>query len=586
MGVPGFFAWLLKNYKKKSNQVVSARAPSNKVDVLYLDANCLIHPQCFKVLSMYPDFKDQTILEDRMIDRSIKYIKHLYDLVKPKELFIAVDGVAPLAKMNQQRKRRYRSYDDQVIRDEIKKKHGVALTKHWSNTVITPGTEFMERLNTKLINFMKLNKDIKITYSSYHTPGEGEHKILQDIKTRALSNKNKIHPTHVVYGLDADLIFLTLASGQTNLYLLREEQLFGKSASNDLSKYVDPNAFDELFNFVSVDNLKICINNHISDLISAKHSHPGSGEYVNDFIFICYLLGNDFLPHLPSVNIRTNGLDFLIDSYIKVASYSRFSKNFIIFDKDKVAVSVNFSFLSELFKHISKSEEYYFRTVLPKHHERLANLKCPKLDACEAELWELDRMRLNRILEDDVIGLGVSDSQDWKVKYYDKYFGVNSSDINSDVVAKSVSEYLRGVVWVTKYYFESCPSWDWQYVYTHAPFVSDVSDWLIKNSQFNPAFEISSAPSPCVQLLSVLPPRCSEILPKMYQSLVTSEESDIIDMYPTEIKLDTLYKSMYFECIPYLPCVDMYRIKQSVSSLKLTKLETIRDKVLPNYVNY
>ena len=35
---------------------------------------------------------------------------------------------------------------------------------------------------------------------------------------------------------------------------------------------------------------------------------------INDFIFICYLMGNDFLPHLPSLDIYENAIDTLIIS--------------------------------------------------------------------------------------------------------------------------------------------------------------------------------------------------------------------------------------------------------------------------------
>ena len=40
--------------------------------------------------------------------------------------------------------------------------------------------------------------------------------------------------------------------------------------------------------------------------------------------------------------------------------------------------------------------------------------------------------------------------------------------------------YLEGIVWVTKYYFEKCPTWDWQYKFTHAPFLSDLAKYLKK----------------------------------------------------------------------------------------------------------
>ena len=48
MGVPGLFLWLIKKYN--NNNIVVNKESINEVDSLFLDTNCLLHPQCFKVL--------------------------------------------------------------------------------------------------------------------------------------------------------------------------------------------------------------------------------------------------------------------------------------------------------------------------------------------------------------------------------------------------------------------------------------------------------------------------------------------------------------------------------------------------------
>ena len=66
MGVPGFFAWILKNFK--NNKIITSSI-TGTVDILYIDANCLVHPQCFKVLNHYKNSKSIDVLEAKMMKR-------------------------------------------------------------------------------------------------------------------------------------------------------------------------------------------------------------------------------------------------------------------------------------------------------------------------------------------------------------------------------------------------------------------------------------------------------------------------------------------------------------------------------------
>ena len=187
-----------------------------------------------------------------MINETIKYMDFLITLADPKKvIFIAVDGVAPLAKVNQQRRRRFKAVKENAMKSEIKLRYGKKENNCWSNTSISTGTRFMEKLHQTIINhFTKHKYSQRIIYSSYHTPGEGEHKILEHIR------KNDFD-TQVIYGLDADLILLSLASQKKNIYLLRESNQFGIHCAES----------EKDMTFVSIDNIAISIVKQLKPIL-------------------------------------------------------------------------------------------------------------------------------------------------------------------------------------------------------------------------------------------------------------------------------------------------------------------------------
>lgn len=80
--------------------------------------------------------------EEEMFIRIFNYIEHLFGKIKPKNLFfMAIDGVAPRAKMNQQRARRFRTALDAEKAREKAIKEGVEMPKEepFDSNCITPG---------------------------------------------------------------------------------------------------------------------------------------------------------------------------------------------------------------------------------------------------------------------------------------------------------------------------------------------------------------------------------------------------------------------------------------------------------------
>jgi len=577
MGVPGFFIWLQKHYKNnENNKIINSNLDQN-IDVLYLDANCLFHPQCFKILEHYSDWDDIEILENKMMERIINYIDYLTAIVNPiKKLFISVDGVAPVAKINQQRKRRFKSNYDNILKKKIKNKYNIKQNKEWSNTVITPGTEFMEKLDKKIKKYIS-DKTINIEYSSYQTPGEGEHKILDDIRQ---NNNDRV----VIYGLDADLIFLALSSKKKNIYLLRESSHFNnknKDIKSDLFEYDPINDVEEEVCFVCIDEMRRRINEQLSRLIQNRNNIIYNLDFSDDFIVICFFLGNDFLPHLPSIDIKTGGLDYLLECYVNV--FIKLKYTMINYSQEKA--QIDGIFLDMYMNALSRGEDYYFKQILPKHQERLKKRKCPVSDPYGKDIWELENLRTEETYVIDNIRLGEGVPEDYKFRYYRYYYGVGTY-IKSHINILS-EEYLKGIKWVVEYYFNGCICWEWQYPYNHGPFISDISDYMMNNSfDINQVVFKNSKPiDPFTQLLSVLPPQCSELLPSRYRNLVHSQNSPILDYYPIEIHIDYLNKDMEWKGIPMIPTIDINRIKNAVINIKLNKKEILRNIITKKYNN-
>ena len=557
MGVPGFFKWLLVKYKNR-DFIKNKYEINQELDSLLIDTNCLLHPQCFKILNDNPHSNDHDKLEDKMIKQCIKYLDEVINFINPtKEVYIAIDGVAPVAKMKQQRQRRYKSVNDKILFDNIKKKHDKEITTYWNNSAITPGTKFMKKLTNRIINYckeLKNNKNIKIIFSTAETPSEGEHKLLQHIRN---SNNNY---KYVVYGLDADLIFLSLSANKDNIYLMRE--------SNEINKNNK-----EIFNLVDIDILKNCIIEQVSDIMSKNDLEKD--KIIRDFIFICYFLGNDFLPHIPSIDIKCfdknniNGLDLVLQAYAN--TYESLNQYLIIYD-DKI--EYNIEFLQLFLDYLSSFEEEFF---IKMYNNKKKFYRIESNDSYEMEKNKIENL-LFKI--DDDIELGKDDKESYKFRYYSKYY---NSEINQkELIKYSCYKYIEGLIWVANYYFNKCKSWDWYFPFDHAPFISDLADNLKRFNLDEIKFNIDSTPlKPVEQLLCILPNKSNYLVPKEYRWLMTSVNSPIINLYPDSFNLDLLYKNKYWECIPILPDLEIDNVKKEVSKIdKLDNSDYIKEVII------
>ncbi|KAJ5469989.1 hypothetical protein N7530_007346 [Penicillium desertorum] len=319
MGVPKFFRWLSERYPAISMLIADSRIP--EFDSLYLDMNGIIH-NCTHSDSDSPTFR---MTEDQMFIAIFNYIEHLFGKIKPKKLFyMAVDGVAPRAKMNQQRARRFRTALDAENAKEKAIQQGLEMPKEdpFDSNCITPGTEFMQKLTKQLKYFInkKISEDtdwqgVEIVLSGHEVPGEGEHKIMEYIRCSKAQPDYESNVRHCLYGLDADLIMLGLLSHDPHFCLLREEVTFGRQVSKKPKELEHQNFY----------LLHLSVVREYLELEFQELEQEGVLDFpfdmervIDDFILMAFFVGNDFLPNLPNLHINEGALALMFKLYKEV----------------------------------------------------------------------------------------------------------------------------------------------------------------------------------------------------------------------------------------------------------------------------
>jgi len=545
MGVPGFPAWINTTFSDISKKELP------KINNFYIDMNSLIHPQAKFVCDNNPDLinNDENTLEIKIISQCINYLEYIIEIVNPLDtIFIAIDGVAPMAKIKHQRGRRFKFIYDRKVLEHIYYKYNEKIPNIWNTSAITPGTIFMDKLNKTIINWINNKKyNCKIIFSSSDTIGEGEHKILQHIKTLSESYV-------MIYGLDADLIFLSVSSKKNNIYLMREL---------------------EEFSYLSIDKLKIVIVEYINEQIDKKLDE---NIIIDDFVFLCYLCGNDFIPHIPSLNIKPhnkkiqNGLDIIIDAYINIINNSTIEEDIYILCNNKI----NFKFLLKIFRMLSLKENEYF-SILFNNPKKVYNNSCN----LEDEKNDYDNNNINNNnyiyeyyynhLFDLQLGNQKLSIIKQKENYYNLYFEIyNNSEFNY-----ILEEYVKGLLWTIQYYYNKCPDYTWYYPHHHAPLISDLFEYINNNiekienyeKQLNNVELNKYSISSIEQLLLVLPLESHyRLIPKI-EIIRENIKKDYYNYFPKnmlDIKIDSINKKKSWQNILMIPIIPIKLLKSFI----------------------
>jgi 5'-3' exoribonuclease 2 len=564
MGVPHFFKYLIENYPN----IVFDVDDLEEVDHLFFDTNCLIHPCCHKIIREYEEKNiSNANLENKMINEVLNYMKFLVELTKPqKSIYISIDGPAPRAKMHQQRSRRFRSAMVNKRTQDLRNELDMEKKINWDTNAITPGTQFMDKLTDTLkikLKEWKVEKDINIILSDSYVPSEGEHKILDYIRKSKIPEEENC----IIYGLDADLIFLSMVTNRPNMYLLRERMIMkNKGQSNNiLAKEFKDIGFD----YLSIDILKTYFH---KDVNMRTDTNYNVNNLINDFIFLCFLIGNDFLPNINCIEIGLDGLNMLLKIYYELL---KTEESHLVKNK-----RINFKFLKHLFKKISENETYLFKANFNLRKKKFFTLKYRYNDELSVKenkvKEEIHNLEYVNRKERDNIRLG---TENYQSRFYKHYFYIDTNNIDEyeHHINEICHDYLKSLYWNFEYYFVGLKDFEWFYPYPKTPFTSDIYNYMMDKPDLEFEFMKTNPPRPMTQLLMVLPPQSSHLLPNNYQLLMKNENSNIIQYYPTYFKSDMINKRYLHECYPYLPLIDYKHVLSVLENIKLNKTDGSRN---------
>ena len=524
MGIPSYFSYIVRNHRNIIKPL-SVSADSPKINNLYLDCNSFIydaHHHLSKTGGSNKT-KNTAVHEDNIIKHVCESLIKMMKQLKPnKRILIAFDGVAPMAKLNQQRNRRYMTAFQNSIADN---KESI-----WNTASITPGTAFMQKLGQNITNRFQRPCEFgleQIIVSSSDEPGEGEHKIYEYIRNNTNYHQNT---QTIIYGLDADLIMLTLnhLHISENMFLYRETPEFIKH----IDKTLNPNE-----NYLlDIPLFAKTLINELSHEQKPIETISLNNNKLFDYILLCFFLGNDFLPHFPALNIRTTGIHNLINAYKFV-----FTEGETLTHEREIIWKNMRKFIA----HLAANELDYIKEEYvqrDKHSKRLMH--------AQSRPGEDENLLLPLKERAHELYINPQDAG-WETRYYKILF---KTTIDDDRRKEICTNYLAGLEWTMKYYSTGCADWRWLYHYHYPPLLVD----LIK---YVPYFDHTFVPlqpkqpvSPLVQLCYVLPPSSMALIPYALHKKLLAEQPD---WYVVNYVFLWAFCKFFWEAHVELPHIDM-----------------------------
>lgn len=523
MGIPAYFSSIIRSHAKIFKPISSFQMP---IHHLYMDCNSIIYDVIHKIDFNVVHKNDYVHISNSVCDE----IKKIILTIKPtNNVFIAFDGVCPLAKLHQQRNRRYKSlyqnhFEKTVLKSEEK----------FNTTCITPGSQFMQCLNDIVKQtFTDSHYCQRMIISCGEEPQEGEHKLYKYMRDHPSQHS---HKTTVIYGLDSDLIMLSInhLPIAPNIYLYRETPYYIQNLNSDLHP--------DISYLIDIGQLSQTISVQMSPDNVTKNC-------IHDYIFLCFFLGNDFLPHFPSCNIRTGGIEKLMKAYTETIG----STNDVLTDGH----TIYWNNVRKIVEYMAIKEEKNFHIEHMKRDRRQKQFTqqydSPTLTN-EEKLEQLNiSPQINRQIEKKINPFRMQ----WQKRYYQHLFPKQYS------IPSICENYLQGLEWTMKYYTIGCPDFRWTYHYNYPPLFSDLLRYIPTENKEMILPNDNQPVSELVQLAYVLPKQSLHLLPSHLHQKLLHKKSH---WYDDQCTFSTAYCTYFWESHVNLPVINVDELIDFVHS--------------------
>lgn len=481
MGIPAYFSFIIRAYPHIRRRALGA-AP---VDEFYMDCNSVIY-EAFRAGG-----------GGDVISATVARIAEIVKIVSPKALlYIAFDGTAPLAKIVQQRERRFKTAAAAAAGGDAT----------LETLQITPGTEFMSRLMTAVKDYFMDSTKYRagaaaVIVSGSDEAGEGEQKIFQYVRGRGARAGRA-----VLYGLDADLFMLSL---------------FHKEYFDDLVVFREGSA-EFPPDIIDIKRL-------------ARHIADAGAADMRQYLFMCFFLGNDFIKKLSVLNLRRTGMNILLN----LARGSRGRPMVVGAGGEPPVIHW-------------KNVGIFLSRLAEREHALMLEMFAER-DEMEARECDPKSPLLHRAAEHYIAPAEAG----WEVRYYMALFGIDvTTPAGRDELRAVCLNYLEALEWTLKYYTVGCPNWGWTYRHHYAPLIKDLICFIPTRAAEFVAAQPAAPVTPARQLALVFPPAAAArwITDAETRAWIEDHKEQLY-MAGDDLEMSYSFATYDWECHPKLPPV-------------------------------